>query len=187
MSTQAKAHDNPLQTVSVTTTTNNAAVTESFTTVKSTKRGMTGPSRKRTMTQESSRAPRDLYDSVQCVLPLPKWTSQCQTNFKNNRNSVKMWANTTTYAETTNQWSTIHKNPKTMPAKTVQKGSAIIGSAKNVVIRAAKLSDLGRHHLLSSCSRLNRYGSKVVPGLVVEPRCCSGTGEFYQHIQFVPQ
>ena len=72
MSTQAKAHDNPLQTVSVTTTTNHPAVTEPVITVKSTKRGMTGPSRKRTMTQESSRAPRDMYDSVKCVLPLPK-------------------------------------------------------------------------------------------------------------------
>ena len=72
MSTQAKAHDNPLQTVSVTTTTNHAAVTEPIITVKSTKLGMTGPCRKRTITQESSRAPRDLYDSVQCMLSLPK-------------------------------------------------------------------------------------------------------------------
>ena len=71
MSTQAKAHDNPVQTVSVMTTTYHAAVTESFTTVKSTKRGMTGPCRKRTMTQVSSRALRDLSESFQCVLLLP--------------------------------------------------------------------------------------------------------------------
>ena len=71
MSTQAKAHDNPVQTVSVMTTTYHAAVTELFTTVKSTKRGMTGPCRKRTMTQVSSRALRDLSESFQCVLLLP--------------------------------------------------------------------------------------------------------------------
>ena len=40
--------------------------------------------------------------------------------------------NTTTYEEPVNQW----------PTTTMQRGSAIIGSAKNVVIRAAKLSDL---------------------------------------------
>ena len=72
MSIQVKTHVNPLQTVSVTTTTNHAAVTEPVITVKSTKRGMTGPSRKRAMTQVSSRAPRDLPESFQCVLLLPK-------------------------------------------------------------------------------------------------------------------
>ena len=71
MSIQVMTHDNPLQTVSVMTTSYHAAVTEPITTVKSTKLGMTGPCRKRTMTQVSSRAPRDLSESVHCVLLLP--------------------------------------------------------------------------------------------------------------------
>ena len=49
--------------------------------------------------------------------------------------------NTPTYAEAVQQWTTVPKRAKTVSTKTMQKGSAIIGSTKNVVIRAAKLSD----------------------------------------------
>ena len=47
-----------------------------------------------------------------------------------------------TYATAVNQWKTVHKKHRVVPTKLVQKGSAIVGSARNVAIRAAKLSDL---------------------------------------------
>ena len=46
-------------------------------------------------------------------------------------------SDTTTYAEAVNQWTTVHKKAKTVPTKTMQRGSAIMESAKNVVIQTA--------------------------------------------------
>ena len=48
----------------------------------------------------------------------------------------------TTYAEAVKYWTTVHKRVKTVSTKTLQEGSAVIRSATNVMIRAAKLSDL---------------------------------------------
>ena len=65
---------------------------------------------------------------------------------------------TTTYAEAVQQWMTVPKKAETVSTKTTQKGSAIIGSAKNVVIRAAKLSDL---------RWANVFASRLDPDLTV--------------------
>ena len=153
MSTQVKAHDNLLETVSVITDSHHAAETAPAITVRSTKRGVTGASRKRAVTGNgvSTRTTHDLPlraatanvnmkvsgEQKQCDKVTTKPSTMTELL---NQDSVTAdedhgsEGNTPTYAEAVQQWTTVPKRAKTVSTKTMQKGSAIIGSAKNVVI-----------------------------------------------------
>ena len=177
MSTQVKAHDNLLETVSVMAGIHHAAETAPATTVRSTKRGMTGASRKRAVTEAgvSTRTAHDLplrAATAKVDMKVSDEQKQCDkvsikpstTTELLSQHSVTAGedhgseGNTPTYAEAVQQWTTVPKRAKTVSIKTIQKGSAIIGSAKNVVIKAAKLSDL---------RWANVFASRLDPDLTV--------------------
>ena len=72
MSTQVKAHDNLLETVSVMADIHHAAETAPVITVRSTKRDMTGASRKRAVTGDGCQTGHHMI--CHCMLLLPKLT-----------------------------------------------------------------------------------------------------------------
>ena len=140
MSTHVKAFDTLQQTVNVMTATHHAAVTEPDIIVSSTKRDMTGASRKRTVTGNgvSSRTPHDLSlcDAPACVDKKvsvldeeQEQGNQCDkattkpssvTELPSQESAIDdddrgSDGNTTTYAEAVNQWMTVHKKANTVP------------------------------------------------------------------------
>ena len=173
MSTQVKAHDNLLETVSVLAGIHHAAETAPAITVRSTKRGMNGASRKCTVTGDgvTSRTAHDLpMRAATAKVDMKVSDEQKQCDKKGRQIGLTSLdsvtadedhgseGNTPTYAEAVQQWTTVPKRAKTVSTKTVPKGSAIIGSATNVVIRAAKLSDL---------RWANVFASRLDPDLTV--------------------
>ena len=160
--------------------THHAAETALATTVQSTQRGMTGASRKWTVTGDgvSTRTTHDLS--------LRAATAKVDMNISDERKQEKQCdkvtikpstmtelpsqdsvtadddhgseGNTPTYVDAVQQRTTVPKRAKTVSTKTTQRGSAIIGSATNVVIRAAKLSDL---------RWINVFASRLDPDLTV--------------------
>jgi len=94
--------------------------------------------------QEQRRQCEKVATKQSCVTELPSQESVTPVDHGSE-------SDTTTYAEAVNQWTTVHKKAKTVPTKTMQRGSAITESAKNVMIQSETFS----------------CGPKVLPGLLL--------------------